>query len=102
MLRKIFGVSHCSNIIPQLVIDKKIPNNNDNYYYSTTYLCVKKKEKFNSYNFINFSSFSDANKYCKKNYSERVEDATILSVCKFIPYYFHSYILEYKLSKLKK
>jgi hypothetical protein len=100
MFNKLFSVSHCSNIIPQLVIDKKISNNNNNYSYSTTYLCVK-KEKINFYHFIKFSSFSNADKYCKENYNGKIEDPKILSVCKFIPSYFHTYILNYKLYKLK-
>ena len=100
MFKKIFSVSYCSNIIPQLVIDKKIPNN-DNYYYSTTYLCVK-KEKFNCYNFIKFSSFLEADKYNKENYNGKVLDSIILPVCKFIPSYFHTYVLQYKLYNIKK
>ena len=100
MFNKLFSVSYCSNIIPQLVIDKKIPNNYNNNHYTTTYLCVK-KEKINSYNFIKFSSFLSANNYYKENYSGNVEDSRILSVCKFIPSYFHYYILNYKLAKLK-
>ena len=92
MLRKIFGVSHCSNIIPQLVIDKKIPNNNDNYYYSTRYLCIK-EYKDKSYKFIPYSKDS--------NYDLIGKDSLILSVCKFVPYYFHNYILNYKLLNIK-
>ena len=58
MLKKIFSVSYCSNIIPQLVINKKIQNNNDNYYYSTIYLCIK-EYKDESYKFIPYSKDSN-------------------------------------------
>jgi hypothetical protein len=92
MLKKIFSVSYCSNIIPQLVIDKKIQNNNDNYYYSTIYLCIK-EYKDESYKFIPYSKDSNYDLICK--------DTIILPVCKFVPYYFHNYILKYKLSNIK-
>jgi len=93
MLKKIFSISYCSNIIPQLVIDKKIPNNNDNYYYSITYLCIK-EYKDESYKFITYSKDS--------NHDLIGKDSIILPVCKFVPYYFHNYILKYKLSNFIK
>ena len=92
MLKKIFSVSYCSNIIPQLVIDKKIPNNNYNYYYSTRYLCIK-EHKDESYKFIPYSKDS--------NHDLIGKNTIILPVCKFVPYYFHNYILNYKLSNIK-
>lgn len=96
MFKKIFGVSYCSNIIPQLVIDKKILNNNndnDNCCYSITYLCIQ-EYKDKSYKFIPYSKDS--------NHDLIGKDTIILPVCKFVPYYFHNYILNYKLSNFIK
>lgn len=75
------------------------------YNPNIVYLCVKEKEKTEHYslNFkcIKFDTYEEADTYYKKNYNRRQEEfSTLMPLCRFIPFYFHESVLNYKLSKL--
>ena len=93
MIKNLFSISYCSNIIPQIVLYNTGSNN-----YSNVYLCTQ-SDNFKPYKCIMFSSFVEANIYYQRNYSEKVF-STMIPVCKFVPLYFHKNILKHKLSNL--
>ena len=94
MIKNLFSISYCSNIIPQIVLSNTGLNN-----YSNVYLCTQ-TEKFKPYKCIMFYSFLEANNFYQRNYSGKVLHSTIIPVCKFVPLYFHKSILKHKLSNL--
>lgn len=94
MIKNLFSISHCANIIPQGVLSNIGSNNSSNVY-----LCTQ-SENLKPYKCIMFLSYSEADNYYKNNYSEKVIFSTIIPVCKFVPIYFHKCILNRKLSNL--
>jgi len=94
MIKNLFSISYCANIIPQAVFSNVGSNN-----YLNVYLCTQ-SENLKPYKCIMFLSYSEANNYYKNNYSGKVIFSTMIHVCKFIPLYFHKSILKNKLSDL--
>ena len=79
-------------------------NNNNTDYYDSLYLCVEKEQNtpiIKGFNCFLFNSFQSADKYYK-NMEHNIGDKrhTMIPICKYVPYYFHHYILNYKLKKL--
>ena len=94
MIKNLFSISYCANIIPHGVLSNIGSNNSSNVY-----LCTQ-SDNFKPYKCIMFLSYLDANNYYKNNYNGKVIFSTMIPVCKFVPIYFHKYVLNRKLSNL--
>jgi hypothetical protein len=68
----------------------------DNSYI---YLCIKHNKNY--YECSKYDSYQIADKVFNEKYKyEQNISSTMIPVCRFIPIYFHNYILHYKLSKI--
>jgi hypothetical protein len=94
MIKNLFSISYCANIIPHVVL-----SNVGSANFSNVYLCTQ-SDKLKPYKCIMFLSHLEADNYYKQKYSGKVIFSTIIPVCKFIPLYFHKNILKHKLSNL--
>lgn len=77
------------------------------YPYSKVYLCIKPLDKmeFMSLDFtcMAFDTYREADDYYDKHYKNndiKIEQSTLMPVCKYIPSHLHPFILNYKLAKL--
>lgn len=81
-------------------------NNNNNNWFDTVYLCIQKSEA--SHQFIDgfkcykFNNFNEADDYYNKNFieSKNTHRHTMIPVCKWTPFRFHKFVLNYKLLNL--
>ena len=84
--------------------DSERNNNEKNNYYNSVYLCVEKEQNtpiIKGFNCFLFHSFQSADKYygnMKSNIGDKRH--TMIPICKYVPYMFHPFILNYKLKKL--
>ena len=73
-------------------------------WYNNVYLCIEKsgnKQNINGFKCYTFINFSQADKFYKTYFtSENNNRHTMIPVCKWIPFAFHKYYLNYALKKL--
>ena len=82
-----------------LIYSENNKNNNDEPNYNCVYLCVNEEDVFRC---VKYNSFQEANQKCNRlycNYNKNII-TTMIPVCRFLPVYFHKYVLHYKLSKM--
>ena len=65
------------------------------------YLCTQKPSSW-SYECKMFNNFLEADDYYNKKYINTQPKATMIPVCKYIPYFLRPFILNYKLSTMTK
>jgi hypothetical protein len=82
-----------SNFVPLIISSIKIPNN----IFCIYYLCINKQEL--QYTCKKFATYSGAQYFYNINYKYINNNYDIISVCKFIPNFFHKYVLAYKLNQ---
>lgn len=80
------------SIVPSIISSIKTPNN----IFCIYYLCVNKKEL--QYTCKKFTTYSGAQYFYNINY-KYINNYEIISVYKFIPNFFHKYVLAYKLNQ---
>ena len=92
---------HISNTL----IQKRNPEQNE--WYDIVYLCVQKSSSesilIDGFKCYKFKSFIDADYYFnsnKKYTCEKHYRTTMIPVCKWIPFRFHKFYLNYKLINL--
>lgn len=83
----------------------KKPNNEPKKkeWYDNVYLCIEKNgnnDYINSVKCYAFKDFDVADAFYKKNCSKIKNRHTIIPVCKWIPFIFQKYYLNYTLQKL--
>lgn len=81
------------NWFPIIISKTNFFNNN----YSIFYLCINNKDL--QYTCKKFSTYSGAQYFYNINYRYINNNYDIISVCKFIPNFFHKYVLAYKLKQ---
>ena len=93
-----------SNLTESYFIMDVLKNARNENWYDKVYLCVEKngdKVQVNGFNCYTFTSFLEADSYCKKmNINKEEKRTTMIPVCKWVPSYFHKYILNKTLQKL--
>ena len=93
---------YCSN--------PKNPNNPNTHYYDRVYLCIEKekekeKDKVNfnmiapikGFNCLKFNNFEEADAEYYNNFSQFDRRSTMIPICKYVPFYFDPFIVDYKL-----
>lgn len=81
------------SVVPSIISSIKIPNNIFHIYY----LCINKQEL--QYTCKKFATYSGAQYFYNVNYNYINNNYEIISVCRFIPTFFHRYILAYRLKQ---
>jgi hypothetical protein len=88
---------------------KKPPNNNNNNWFDSVYLCIQNSESshplidgFRCYKFNNFEEADNYSNYYLDNYKImtggiQYHRHTMIPVCKWVPYRFHKFVINYKL-----
>ena len=81
-----------------------LKNVKNDKWYNKVYLCVEKrgdKKMINGFICYICNSFEDANSYSKKmNFDKEDKRTAIVPMCKWVPIYFHKYILNKTLQKI--
>ena len=78
------------------------PKKPKNPYYDRVYLCIE-KENFNRVTPINgfhcfqCNSFEEAKSEYYKKFSKLDRRSTMIPICKYVPFYFDTFIVKYKL-----
>jgi hypothetical protein len=67
--------------------------------YDNIYLCIKKKTT-SQYKCTKYDSYSTAEKVLFSENFDEIQSSAVLSVCKFVPNQFISFIINYKLSNI--
>jgi hypothetical protein len=80
-------------------------NDNNNHNHMCVYLCVIENELFMCRKYNSFTKADNAykNNYINKHYQEYrnfTGVSTMIPICRYIPTYFHRFVLHYKLSNL--
>lgn len=93
-----------ASLTESFLIMDLLKNMENNKWYNKVYLCVEKngdKKRINGFNCYSFKSFVEADSYCKKmNFDKEDKRTTIVPMCKWVPIYFHKYVLNKTLQKL--
>ena len=82
---------------------KKNPNND---WFDSVYLCIQKSEssypQIDGFKCYKFTNFDEADNYFNKRFTEckLTHRHTMIPVCKWVPYRFHKFVLDYKLHNL--
>lgn len=96
--------------ISELMMEKskKPPNNNN--WFDAVYLCIQNSESshplIDGFRCYKFNNFKEADKYLnKENYKIMTGGIhyhrhTMIPVCKWIPYRYHKFIINYKLQNI--
>jgi hypothetical protein len=93
--------------LSDIPIHLKIPNNNNNnYWFDSVYLCIQNSDSsqpvIDGFKCYKFNNFDEADDYYNKRFTETNEyhRHTIVPVCKWTPFRFHKFVLNYKLQQL--
>jgi hypothetical protein len=82
---------------------KKNPNNN---WFDSVYLCIQNSKAsdplIDGFKCYKFNNFNEADNYYNKNFDEskNTHRHTMIPVCKWTPFRFHKFVLNYKLLSL--
>ncbi len=80
-----------------------LSNKNDKWF-DRVYLCIEKPTTchiINGFHCYIFPTYENAYKYYKKmNYNEENNRVALITICKWVPNFFHPYLLKHKLTRL--
>jgi hypothetical protein len=81
--------------------DPKKPKN----YYDRIYLCIEKDNDnhglpIKGFQCFQYHHFEEADTEYNKNFSKHDRRSTIIPICKYVPSYFDTFIVNYKLKKM--
>ena len=79
------------------------PKKPNKEWFNNIYLCIEKdgdKQCVNGFKCYNFKDFNNADTFYKTKYANQNNRHTMIPVCKWIPFIFHKYYLNYALKKL--
>ncbi len=96
--------------ISQLMMEKSKKNPPNNNWFDSVYLCIQNSKSsdplIDGFKCYKFNSFAEADDYYNKNNYKLITDNkyyyrhTIIPVCKWIPYRYHKFIINYKLQNI--
>jgi hypothetical protein len=81
---------------------KKPSNENKNPWYDIVYLCIEKKgnnQYINGFTCYTFNNFTNADIFYKNKFNDEKRRHIMIPVCKWIPFVFHKYYIDYALKK---
>jgi len=92
-----------ASLTESFLISELIHNKINDKHYDTVYLCIEKttdnKQIINGFNCYSFKNVTQADNYAKKLVLSNDRRITLIPICKWIPTFFHKYILNKKLSE---